>query len=65
MLVAPTIIGNVISGPTAEDLPAGQVHATNTTLAGIAAIKSNAQELCPDLAKMPVVAQVRDTLTIL
>ncbi len=34
MLIAPTVFGNLIAGPTAEDLPPDQVHATDTTRAG-------------------------------
>ena len=32
MLLAPTIFGNVISGPSAEDLPLSRAHDTGTTL---------------------------------
>lgn len=56
MLIAPTIFGNLIAGPTAEDLPPDQVHATETTPAGLSAVRESAEKMCPALANEPVIA---------
>lgn len=56
MLVSPTIFGNVLAGPTAEDLPADQTEATQTTVEGLQAIRENAYRLCPALEEQPVIA---------
>ena len=56
MLIAPTVFGNLIAGPTAEDLPANQIHATDTTSDGLAAVRDSAVQMCPELAKRPVIA---------
>ena len=44
MLVAPTIFGNLLAGPTAEDLPPDQVDATGTTAEGISAVLESARQ---------------------
>ena len=55
MLVAPTIFGNLLAGPTAEDLPPDQVHATGTTTEGISAVLASARQMCPALAeRLPI-----------
>lgn len=56
MLVTPTIFGNVLAGPTAEDLPPGHNHATQTTKSGIARVHENAVAMCPPLADHPIIA---------
>jgi glycerol-3-phosphate dehydrogenase len=56
MLVAPTVFGNLLAGPTAEDLPPDQVHATNTTAEGLAAVRESATQMCPALSNQPVIA---------
>jgi glycerol-3-phosphate dehydrogenase len=56
MLVAPTIFGNLLAGPTAEDLPPDQVLATNTTAEGVSAVLASARDMCPALANQPVIA---------
>ena len=56
MLVTPTIFGNLLAGPTAEDLPSDQVQATNTTIDGIAAVRKQSIELCPALERESVIA---------
>jgi glycerol-3-phosphate dehydrogenase len=55
-LVAPTIFGNVLAGPTAEDLRPGAVSATETTAAGRDEVAAGAARLCPDLIGQPVIA---------
>jgi glycerol-3-phosphate dehydrogenase len=56
MLVAPTIFGNLLAGPTAEDLPPDQTDATGTTPDGVAAVLASARMMCPALAECPVIA---------
>jgi glycerol-3-phosphate dehydrogenase len=56
MLVAPTVFGNLLAGPTAEDLPPDQFLATGTTTEGIAAVLASARQMCPALADQPVIA---------
>jgi glycerol-3-phosphate dehydrogenase len=56
MLVAPTVFGNLLAGPTAEDLPSDQVHATGTTAEGISAVLASARQMCPALAERPIIA---------
>jgi glycerol-3-phosphate dehydrogenase len=56
MLVAPTIYGNLLAGPTAEDLPPDCIHATNTTAEGLAAVRESGIKLCPALHDQPVIA---------
>jgi glycerol-3-phosphate dehydrogenase len=56
MLVSPTIFGNLLAGPTAEDLPPEDVHATNTTLEGLAAVRESSVQMCPALSDQPVIA---------
>jgi glycerol-3-phosphate dehydrogenase len=56
MLVAPTIFGNILAGPTAEDLPPNCVDATSTTYEGLASVRASACEMCPELANRSVIA---------
>ncbi len=56
MLIAPTVFGNLIAGPTAEDLLPDQVQATDTTREGLAAVRESAVQMCPELADRPVIA---------
>jgi len=56
MLVSPTIFGNLLAGPTAEDLPADDIRATQTTPAGLAAVRENGIQMCPALSDSPVIA---------
>jgi glycerol-3-phosphate dehydrogenase len=56
MLVAPTIFGNVLAGPTAEDLAEDQIDATQTTAEGLAAVRASACRMCPALAEQPTIA---------
>lgn len=56
MLVAPTIFGNLLAGPTAEDLPADATNASSTTHEGLAAVRASAEALCPALVGRSVIA---------
>lgn len=56
MLVTPTIFGNLVAGPTAEDLPPDQVDATNTTHEGLAMVRKSGIQMCPELADQPIIA---------
>lgn len=49
-LVSPTIFGNLLIGPTAEDLPLDDPNATSTTIEGLAEIRESALQMCPKLA---------------
>jgi glycerol-3-phosphate dehydrogenase len=49
-LVTPTIFGNLLSGPTAEDLPLGDPNATSTTIEGLQEVRESAIRMCPKLA---------------
>jgi glycerol-3-phosphate dehydrogenase len=50
-LVAPTIFGNLLAGPTAEDLPWGAAEATSTTIVGLTEVRDAAWRLCPSLVR--------------
>ncbi len=56
VLCIPTIFGNLLAGPTAEDLPLGSPEATRTTREGLQRMLDQAQRLCPALARQPVIA---------
>lgn len=56
ILVSPTIFGNLLMGPTADDLPLEQVDATDTTQDGLDRVYHGGMKLCPELTKWPVVA---------
>lgn len=53
VLVIPTIFGNLIAGPTAEDFPLGDETATDTTLDGLQAMLYGASRLFPALTDQP------------
>jgi len=55
VLVIPSIFGNLIAGPTADDLPLGSPDATWTTKAGLEAVGMGAARLLPSLAGQPVI----------
>jgi glycerol-3-phosphate dehydrogenase len=56
-LVAPTIFGNLLAGPTAEDLPPEQDGNTATTLDGLREVRDAAIAFCPALADhLPIAA---------
>jgi len=55
VLVIPSIFGNLIAGPTAEDLPLGSPDATWTTKEGLKAVLEGAARLLPDLKRQPVI----------
>jgi len=54
VLIAPTVYGNVLLGPTAEDVP--DRADTATTAAGLAALLAEGGRLMPDLAAEEVTA---------
>ncbi len=54
VLVAPTVFGNVLVGPTAEDV--GDTTATQTTAAGLASLLEKGQRIVPGLAGEEVTA---------
>ena len=56
MLLAPTIFGNVISGPSAEDLPLSRANDTGTTLEVLDQVRANGIAMCPDIATLPPIA---------
>lgn len=55
-LVAPTIFGNLLAGPTAEDLPLDDPQATSTTIAGLEEVSAAASAMCPALAEQRPIA---------
>lgn len=55
-LVAPTIFGNLLAGPTAEDLPLDDPLATSTTIAGLREVSAAAAAMCPALAHQRPIA---------
>lgn len=56
ILITPTIFGNVIVGPTAEDLPSEDAFSWETTSAGLAAVQKGASRLYPGLSNEPAIA---------
>ncbi len=54
VLVAPTVFGNVLLGPTAEDLP--DRTASESTATGIAALREKGARILPDLLAEEVTA---------
>lgn len=48
-LVTPTIFGNLLAGPTAEDLPLDQVDAGSTTIEELSGVRAVALRMCPPL----------------
>lgn len=55
-LVAPTIFGNILTGPTAEDMPLHERFDTGTTAAGLEEVAEGAARLCPEVIHQPLVA---------
>ncbi|MDR3676962.1 MAG: NAD(P)/FAD-dependent oxidoreductase [Acidobacteriota bacterium] len=55
VLVIPSIFGNLIAGPTAEDLPLGSPDATCTTKDGLEAVFDGAARLFPRLKGQMVI----------
>ena len=56
VLVSPTIFGNLLAGPTAEDLPLDDPEATHTTVEGIRRVMEGGSRLVDGLAQQPVIA---------
>jgi glycerol-3-phosphate dehydrogenase len=54
VLVAPTVFGNVVLGPTAEDVP--DRSATGTTAAGLASLLAKGERIVPALLREEVTA---------
>ncbi len=55
VLVIPTIFGNLLAGPTAEDLSPGSPDVRDTTAQGLEWMLTNAARLCPCLPEQPVI----------
>jgi glycerol-3-phosphate dehydrogenase len=55
-LVAPTIFGNILAGPTAEDLAPEARCATGTTPEGLREVQTSAERLCPEIVNQPPIA---------
>ena len=53
IVVTPTIYGNLLAGPTAEDLPPDRVDATETTLEGLREAMEGAARFLPALRYQP------------
>ena len=56
ILISPTVFGNIIAGPTAEDLPLDSSSAPETTLEGLTLIKSGASRLYPKIEEEPAIS---------
>lgn len=54
VLVAPTVFGNVMLGPTAEDLP--DKRDTTTTQRGLGALRTQGERIMPELLELEVTA---------
>jgi glycerol-3-phosphate dehydrogenase len=55
VLVIPTIFGNLMVGPTAEDFPLGDKNVTDTTLGGLHGISKQVIAMLPALKNQPVI----------
>ena len=55
VLVIPTIFGNLLAGPTAEDFTDGEAEASDTTLDMLESLLKGASTLFPDLINKPVI----------
>jgi glycerol-3-phosphate dehydrogenase len=55
VLVIPSIFGNILAGPTAEDLPLGSPECTSTSKAGLNWMLETATKLCPNLPHQPII----------
>lgn len=56
VLISPTVYGNVLLGPTAEDLPATRKTATNTSANGLHALVEKGKRILPELVEEEVTA---------
>jgi glycerol-3-phosphate dehydrogenase len=56
VLISPTVYGNVLLGPTAEDLPATRKTATNTSANGLHALVEKGKHILPELVQEEVTA---------
>ena len=56
VLVSPTIFGNLLAGPTAEDLPLDDPAATHTTVDGIRRVLEGGSRLVDGLTRQPIIA---------
>ena len=56
VLVTPTIFGNLLVGPTAEDLPLNDPRATHTTTEGIRKVMEGGARLVDGLNNQPIIA---------
>jgi glycerol-3-phosphate dehydrogenase len=54
ILVCPTIFGNLLGGPTAEDLDPDAIDCTETTPDGLQLVYDGMLRLCPDLKEEPI-----------
>ena len=54
MLVCPTVFGNILAGPTADDQD--DKSDTSTSAGGLRRVRENAERLVPELASQPVTA---------
>ncbi len=55
VLVAPTIFGNLLAGPTAEDYPHSYENISETTTEQLQLLKEGASKLYPKLQEQPVI----------
>ncbi len=56
VLISPTVYGNILLGPTAEDLPASHKTATQTTAEGLEILIGKGREILPQLFDEEVTA---------
>ena len=56
VLVSPTVYGNVLLGPTAQDLPATRKTATNTSANGLQSLLEKGRKILPELLEEEVTA---------
>ena len=56
VLVIPTIFGNLMAGPTAEDFSHGDNSITGTTIEKLQSLLDGASKLYPELKKQPVIS---------
>ena len=54
--MSPTIFGNLLAGPTAEDLPLDDPEATHTTVEGIRKVMEGGSRLVNGQTQQPVIA---------
>ncbi|HNO86279.1 MAG TPA: NAD(P)/FAD-dependent oxidoreductase, partial [Anaerolineales bacterium] len=56
VLISPTVYGNILLGPTAEDLPASRKSATETTESGLKFLLEKGKQILPQLLEEEVTA---------